>query len=118
MGPIVVILHVGTKNAPICPRFSAYDFYRDASSALLQIVNQWLSFTYSRSHAFRATDARIKIMFQMTRVEFTTSHTFNTNIHINTVAGVQGYLLDHSDDEGYNPNKYKKVWGYSLKSSG
>ena len=28
-------------------------FYRDASSALLQLVNQWLSFTYSRSQAFR-----------------------------------------------------------------
>ena len=28
-------------------------FYRDASSTLLQLVNQWLNFTYSRSHAFR-----------------------------------------------------------------
>ena len=28
-------------------------FYRDASSALLQLGNQWLNFTYSRSHAFR-----------------------------------------------------------------
>ena len=28
-------------------------FYRDASSALLQLVTQWLDFTYSRSHAFR-----------------------------------------------------------------
>ena len=28
-------------------------FYRDTSSALLQLVNQWLNFTYSRSHAFR-----------------------------------------------------------------
>ena len=28
-------------------------FYRDASSALLQLVNQWLNFTYSRTHAFR-----------------------------------------------------------------
>ena len=28
-------------------------FYRDASSALLQLVNQWLNFTCSRSHAFR-----------------------------------------------------------------
>ena len=28
-------------------------FHRDASSALLQLVNQWLNFTYSRSHAFR-----------------------------------------------------------------
>ena len=28
-------------------------FYRDASSALLQLANQWLNFTYSRSHVFR-----------------------------------------------------------------
>ena len=28
-------------------------FYRDTTSALLQLVNQWLNFTYSRSHAFR-----------------------------------------------------------------
>ena len=28
-------------------------FYRDASSALLQLVNQSLNLTYSRSHAFR-----------------------------------------------------------------
>ena len=28
-------------------------FYRDASSALLQLVNQWLNFTYSRSRTFR-----------------------------------------------------------------
>ena len=28
-------------------------FYRVAISALLQLVNQWLNFTYSRSHAFR-----------------------------------------------------------------
>ena len=28
-------------------------FYRDASSAILQLVNQWLNFTYSGSHAFR-----------------------------------------------------------------
>ena len=27
--------------------------YYDASSALLQLVNQWLNFTYSRTHAFR-----------------------------------------------------------------
>ena len=27
--------------------------YRDASSAILQLVNQWLNFTYSRSYAFR-----------------------------------------------------------------
>ena len=29
------------------------NLHRDASSALLQLVNQWLNFTYSRTHAFR-----------------------------------------------------------------
>ena len=38
---------------PISPRFSPTNFHRDASSALLQLVNQWLKCTYSRSHAFR-----------------------------------------------------------------
>ena len=37
-------------------------FYRDASSALLQLVNQWLNFTYSRSHAFRVTKEITQIL--------------------------------------------------------
>ena len=37
-------------------------FYRDASSALLQLVNQWLNFTYSRSHAFRYKRKNTKIL--------------------------------------------------------
>ena len=38
---------------PCLPGSRLTIFYRDASSALLQLVNQWLNFTYSRSHAFR-----------------------------------------------------------------
>ena len=38
---------------PSLPVSRPTNFYRDASSALLQLVNQWLNFTYSRSHAFR-----------------------------------------------------------------
>ena len=53
MDLIITILPVVTKDLPISPQFTPYDFYRDASSALLQLVNQWLDFTYSRSHAFR-----------------------------------------------------------------
>ena len=54
MDLIITILPVVTKDLPISPRFTPYDFfYRDASSAILQLVNQWLNFTYSRSHAFR-----------------------------------------------------------------
>ena len=49
--PVVTI----TTDRPTSTRLTPYDFfYRDdASSALLQLVNQWLNFTYSGSHAFR-----------------------------------------------------------------
>ena len=46
-------------------------FYRDASSALLQLVNQWLNFTYSRSHAFRYE--RTNTNPTLVRIELTTS---------------------------------------------
>ena len=45
--------------------------YRDASSALLQLVNQWLSFTYSRSHAFRYERKNTNPI--LVRTELTTS---------------------------------------------
>ena len=45
--------------------------YRDASSALLQLVNQWLNFTYSRSHAFRYE--RKNTNPTLVRIELTTS---------------------------------------------
>ena len=44
----MTILLVVTKDLPISPRFTPYKFYRDASPAILQLVNQWLNFTYSR----------------------------------------------------------------------
>ena len=46
-------------------------FYRDASSALLQLVNQWLNFTSSRSHAFRCE--RKNTNPTLVRIELTTS---------------------------------------------
>ena len=46
-------------------------FYRDASSALLQLVNQWLNFTYSRSHTFRYE--RKNTNPTLVRIELTTS---------------------------------------------
>ena len=46
-------------------------FYRDASSALLQLVNQWLDFTYSRCHAFRYE--RKNTNPTLVRIELTTS---------------------------------------------
>ena len=62
-------------------------FYPDASSALLQLVNQWLNFTYSRSHAFRYE--RKNTNPTLVRIELT----------ISALAGVQVTLLDHSEDE-------------------
>ena len=46
-------------------------FYRDASSALLQLVNQWLNFTYSRSDAIRYE--RKNTNPTLVRIELTTS---------------------------------------------
>ena len=46
-------------------------FYRDASSALLQLVHQWLNFTYSRSHAFRYE--RKNTNPTLVKIELTTS---------------------------------------------
>ena len=43
--------HKGSSH--LSPVHALQFFYRDASSALLQLVNRWLNFTYSRSHAFR-----------------------------------------------------------------
>ena len=61
--------------------------YCDASSALLQLVSQWLNFTYSRSHVFRYEGQNENPA--LIRVERTTY----------ARAGARGYLLDHSGDE-------------------
>ena len=72
MDLIITILPVVTKDLPISPRSTPYKFfYRDASSALLQLVNQWLNFTYSRSHAFRYE--RKNTNPTLVRIELTTS---------------------------------------------
>ena len=63
-------------------------FYRDANSALLQLVNQWLNFTYSRSHAFRYE--RNNTNPTLVRIE---THDFRTT------SRCADYLLDHSGDE-------------------
>ena len=59
-------------------------FYRGANSALLQLVNQWLNFTYSsRSHAFRYRRKKKNNGFHNNR-----THNFRT-----TVVGVRRYVL-------------------------
>ena len=71
MDLIITILPVVTKNLDgSLPGSRLTIFYRDASSALLQLV-QWLNFTYSRSHAFRYE--RKNTIPTLVRIELTTS---------------------------------------------
>ena len=50
-GPHFILpVFTNNKDLPLSPRSTPYDFYRDASSALLQLVNHRLNFIYSRSH--------------------------------------------------------------------
>ena len=74
---------------PFLPGSRLTFFYRDASSALLQPVKQWLNFTYSRSHAFRYE--RKNTNPTSVRLELTTSA---------LTSRCAVYLLDHSGDEG------------------
>ena len=61
--------HKGSSH--LSPVHALQFFYRDASSALLQLINQWLNFTYSRSHAFRYE--RKNTNPTLVRIELTTS---------------------------------------------
>ena len=72
---------------PSLPGSRLTNFYRDASSALSQLVNQWLNFTFSRSHAFRYERKNTKPT--LARIELTTSA---------LPSRCAGYLLDHSGD--------------------
>ena len=58
-------------SSHLSPIHALQFFFRNASSALLQLVNQWLNFTYSRSHAFRY--GRKNTNFTLVRIELTTS---------------------------------------------
>ena len=79
-----------TEDLPPLPVSHLIIFHRDASSALLQLVNQIFYFTYLCSHAFRY--GRQNKNPALTRSELTTSSAL--------LAGVRGYLLDHSGDDG------------------
>ena len=70
---IITILPVVTKDLPISPRFTPYNFLSRCkfSTLVLQLVNQWLNFTYSRSHAFRYE--RKNTNPTSVRIELTTS---------------------------------------------
>ena len=54
------IPRVVTRDLPISPRFTPSSFCRDAGSALLHLVNQWLNFSYSRHHASRYENQKKK----------------------------------------------------------
>ena len=75
MDLIITILPVVTKDLPISPRFTPYDFL--SRYKFRKLVNQWLNFTYSRSHTFRYE--RKNTNPTLVRIELTTS----------TLAGVQ-----------------------------
>ena len=62
-------------------------FYRDASLSLLQLVNEWLNFIYSRSHAFRYGRKNTNSGDKHRTHDFRTSRS-------------AGYQLDHSGDKG------------------
>ena len=71
MDLLITILPVVTLDLFMSPRFMPYDFYRDGSPAILQLVNQWLNFTHSRSHAFRYGKKNTNPT--LVRIELTTS---------------------------------------------
>ena len=79
MDLIITILPVVTKDLPISPRFTPYNFLSRCkfSTLVLQLVNQWLNFTYSRFHAFRYE--RNNTNSTLVRIELT----------ISALAGVQ-----------------------------
>ena len=70
--------HKGSSH--LSPVHALEFFYRDASSALLPLVNQWLNFTYSRSHAFRYE--RKNTNPTLVRIDLTTSVLAPTNMRL------------------------------------
>ena len=99
------------SSHPSLPGSRLKNFYRVASSALLQLVNKWLDFTYSRSHAFCHGRQKKSKNPALTRIELTTSALL--------LAGVRGYPLDidHSGNE-YNThtNLILNVKSYTFPS--
>ena len=77
-------------------------FYRDASSALLQLVNQWLNFNLLTFSRFPLRKKKNKSYFGKNR-----THNFRTS-------RCAGYLLDRWGDEG----NYNSSVIYQYNSSG
>ena len=72
MDLITTILPVVTKDLPISPRFTPYNFFIAMQvQHSYKLVNQWLNSTYSSSHAFRYE--RKNTNPTLVRIELTTS---------------------------------------------
>ena len=95
--------HKGSSH--LSPVHALQIFYCDASSALLQLVNQWLNFTYSRSHAFRYERKNTNPTFGKNR-----THDFRTS-------RCAAYLLDHSGDELVEHIKHARGYVHSTRCS-
>ena len=78
--------HKGSSH--LSPVHALQFFYRDASSALLQLVNQWLNFTFSRSHAFRCE--RKNTNPTLVRIELTTSVLADVQLTYYTTRATRG----------------------------
>ena len=82
---VITILPVVTKDFLISRRFT----YRDASSALLQLVNQWLNFTYLLTFP----------RFPLRKKEHKSYIISKNRTHDFRTSRCADYLLDHSGDE-------------------
>ena len=77
------------KFSTLTTRQPMVEFYLLASSALLQLVNQWLNFTYSRSHAFRHERTQVFANLTLVRIELTTSaRRYFQHAHFIPIVGV------------------------------
>ena len=90
MDLIMTILPVVTKDLPISPRFTPYDFFiaMQVQHSYNSSTNGWILRTYSSSHSFRYE--RKNTNPTLVRIELPTSA---------LLAGVQiTYYIDHSGD--------------------
>ena len=102
MDLIITILPVVTKDLPISPWFTPYNFLsRCKFSTLLQLVNQWLNFTYSRSH-FRYE--RKNTNTTLVRIELTTSALAGVQVTYQTTRATSAAIY-HGTNNG---NKFRR----------
>ena len=103
--------HKGSSH--LSPVHALQFFYRDASSALLQLVNQWLNFTYYLSRCkFSTLTTRQPMVefyllltfprFPLRKKEHKSYFGKNRTHDFRTSRCAAYYLLDHSGDELYN----------------